>query len=84
MVVLVVWSCVVGWIVVDVVEVVGRAGCSAAHEVTRAVFHCGEPGHVAREILVVPVGSVWLSVDVEVVFPSLGWSSLFPIPFSLG
>ena len=48
--------------------VVGRAGCLSLlrYEVTfhgipfRAVFRRIEPGHVAREIVVVSVGSVWL------------------------
>ena len=47
----------------------------------RAVFRRSEPGHVAREIVVVSVGSVWL---YAVVFPSLGWSSCFRCPFLLG
>ena len=43
----------------------------------------GEPGRVPREILVVSVGSGWLWVCVDVVFPSLGWLSLLPVPFLL-
>ena len=35
---------------------------------------------IARQI-VVSVGSGWLLVCVEVVFPSLGWPFLFPVPF---
>ena len=38
------------------------------------------PGRVAREIVVVSVGSGRLQVQVGVVFPSLGRSSLFPVP----
>ena len=63
---------------------------SAVYEVAfhsipfRPVFHRGEPGHVAREIVVVSVGSVWLKVGVEVVLPSLDWSSLFAVTFLLG
>ena len=62
----------------------------AVHEIAfhsipfRGVFRSGEPGRAAREIVVVSVGSVWLQVQVEVVFPSLGWSSLFPVPLLLG
>ena len=63
--------------------VLDRVDCfeSATHEVSfhrvpfRAVLRRGEPGRVAREIVIVPVGSVWLQVYVEVVFPSLGWPS---------
>ena len=35
----------------------------------RAILCRGEPGGVAREIVVVSVGSGWLPVCVEVVFP---------------
>ena len=69
----------------------GRGSCwlfeSAANEVTfhsipfRAVFRRGGPGRVAREIVVVSVGSVWLYAGVEVAFSSLGRSSLFPVPY---
>ena len=66
-VVYVVCSCVVGWVVVVVLaEVVGRAGClglllmkSAFRSIPlRAVFRRSEPHHVARQIVVVSVGSV--------------------------
>ena len=51
-----------------VIGVVGRAGCVSllANEVIfhsiqfGAVFRNSEPSHVAREIVVVSVGSVWL------------------------
>ena len=55
----------------------GRAGSlSLLQSISfRGVFRCGKPGHVAREVVVVSVGFVWLEVSVEVVLPSLGWSS---------
>ena len=62
---------------------------SAAHNVTflggplRAMFRRCEPSRVAGEMVVVNVGSGWLQVDVEVVFPYLGPSSLFSVPFLL-
>ena len=46
-----------------------------------AVFRRSEPGRV-RQIVVDSVGS--LQGDREVVFPSLGPSSLFPVPFVIG
>ena len=64
----VVCSCVLGWVVAVVLtQVVGRAGClsllfmksisTASHlEVSSAVVS----RHVAREVVVVSVGSVWL------------------------
>ena len=73
------------------VEVVG-AGCLsllfmkslsiASH--FDVVFRCGKPSHVAREVVVVSVGSVWFKVGVEVVLPSRGWSSLVAVTFLLG
>ena len=66
---LVVWSCVVRWaVVVVVIGVVGRVGCLSLllmkplfHSIPcRAVFRRDEPGRVARDIVVVSVGSVWL------------------------
>ena len=65
----VVWSCVVCWVVVIVLMRGPRRYWlfeSAAFAVTfqsipfRAVFRRGEPGHIAREIVVVFVGSVRL------------------------
>ena len=59
------YACVVGWVVV-VLVVVGRAGCLSLLFMKSLpivshfeVFRCGEPGHVAREVVVVSVGSVW-------------------------
>ena len=62
-------------VVVVVTRVVGRAGCLSHGIPYRAVLSRGEPGHVAREIVVVSVGFVWLQVKFEAVFPSLGRSS---------
>ena len=70
LVVLVVRSCVVDWVtVVVVIRVVGRAAClilllmkSLSIAFRFELFRRGEPGRVAREIVVVSVGSVWLSV----------------------
>ena len=68
-VVYVVCSFVVGWVVVIVeAEAVGRAGFLnlsfmklAFHEITfRVLCRCGEPRHVAGDVVVVSVGSVRL------------------------
>ena len=61
-----------------VVVVVTRGVVEAAHTVTfygvqfQAVLCRGEPSCVVHEIV------------VDVLFPSLGWSSLLPIAFLLG
>ena len=75
-----VWSFAVCWVVVvGVVGVVGRAGyLSLLHMKS---LRCQV---IACEIVVVSAGSVLLKEDIEVVFPSLGPSSLFPMPFLLG
>ena len=57
-VVLVVWSCVVGWVVL-VMVIGGRVGCLSGGPF-RAVFR--RPGRVAREIVVVSVGYGWLYI----------------------
>ena len=57
---LVVWSCVVNWVVVVVViGVVDRAGCSTLQSIPfRAVFRRSERGQVTRYIVVFSVGYV--------------------------
>ena len=56
----------------------GRGSCWLVESATfhsipfRVVFRHGEPNHVARELVVVSVGSVWLQIDVGVVF-SISW-----------
>ena len=48
------------------------------------LFVRGEPSRIASEVAVVSVGPGWLSVCVEVVFPSLDYPSLFLVPFLFG
>ena len=55
--------------------------CCSCLELSSAVVR---PGRVTREVVDVSVGSIWLQVDVEVVFPFLSWSSLFSELFLLG
>ena len=57
------WSCVVGWVLVVVVTVVvGRVGCLSLllmKSLSIAFFRRSEPDRVAREIVVGSVGSGW-------------------------
>ena len=83
---------VVGLVVVVVVkEVVGRIGClsllltkslsAESHSEPSCVVR--EPSRVVREVFLASDDSWWLWACMDVVFPSLGRSSLLPIPFLL-